>query len=565
MESKYGRLKFWHQLDKRLIIIICITVIPINILAVSVSSIAVTESKAKVITSYKKDFDIFMNHEITLISKLEEWYQSFIAENLGIMTISNAFNSVKSINMIQALSTMLNVYGIKGFVFLQEHHENNRLYVKGTKDLYDAEQVENIKENLPYSYGQGAGLSNWHMEVYGERYYFFRSYSYLNYTIGFGIDLSAELMLWMESNVMHGSQVVLTDGIIAVQMDMGGMVSELSPIELETFLIKGRDTCIVSRHFGTEPGGMDVYLMITGFWGFVPSAYVVLQVLAFLSIFMLLILWYVIRKQVIRPLGVLQKGMGELEKNELHYRIEEKAETLDFGYIFHEFNVMANDILESHEKDLMLYQTRLDNLKLQVNPHMLLNSFTMIYSLAETGKYQLIQEYSMHLVDYFRYCLKETDTLVPLLSEMRFVENYIEIQKIRFPGEFTSVYTMEDDLEEAMVPPLLIQNFVENAMKYARIPERVIEVLINIRKSNHRLFISICDTGKGMEEAALECLNKREPLYDKNGIKHIGIWNCHRRLEAFFGQEAFFKITSTKGEGTQVWIELPYIEKSKAR
>lgn len=122
-----------------------------------------------------------------------------------------------------------------------------------------------------------------------------------------------------------------------------------------------------------------------------------------------------------------------------------------------------------------MYQTQLDNLRLQVNPHMLLNSFNMIYSLAQSRNFQCIQEYSLLLVEYFRYALKETDHFVTLDREMDFVENYISIQKIRFPGAFTSVHNIQEECMQALVPPLLIENFVENAMKYALIPGKTVE------------------------------------------------------------------------------------------
>ncbi len=56
--------------------------------------------------------------------------------------------------------------------------------------------------------------------------------------------------------------------------------------------------------------------------------------------------------------------------------------------------------------------------------------------------------------------------------------NYVEIQKIRFPHTFSFVYKMDEDVMTAYVPPLLIQNFVENSMKYGLIPGKNIEILI---------------------------------------------------------------------------------------
>jgi len=286
------------------------------------------------------------------------------------------------------------------------------------------------------------------------------------------------------------------------------------------------------------------------------------MVVAFLMAFLIFWLWRMIQRRVVKPLNTLQNAMEQLEQKNLGYRIEgtDKEETDDFIYIYNAFNHMAEEIRLSYEKDIKLYQTQLDNLILQVNPHMLLNSFNLIYSLAQTGNYQCIQEFSLHLVDYFRYALKETDILVPLEREMNFVKSYIGIQKIRFPGSFTNVHHIEPGCERALVPPLLIENFVENAMKYALIPGTIIEILINIRREEGRLLISICDTGRGIKEEVLEYIRKGEMYIDEKGHKHIGISNCRRRMEVFYGGSASMNIVSKRGEGTQVWLELPFQE-----
>ncbi len=554
------RWKFIRRLDRRLITIICITVIPINILAIRLSSIAVEESRERVLTSYEKEFDVFMNREMALFGKLDDWYMDFIGEYLEDITVARYFSPVTSVNIVQDLGYALNMYGINGFISLEEKMGDGRMYVKGTKNLYTLEQLGSLKNELAKSgEGQQSDAGTWYITEFDGRFYYFKSHSYMNYVIGFGIDLIEEMQLWIESEVMEGNQLLIADGTTYILMDAAGQVLPLPDREAEARL-KGVEDA-VSFHFGADSYGMDVYLISEELRSYVPVAYRLMQVLSYISILMLFLLWFVIRRQVVRPLKILQKGMGELDRQEWFYRIEDAADTSDFEYIYAEFNKMADDILKSHETEIQLYQTRLDNLKLQVNPHMLLNSLTMIYSLAETQQYQIIQKYSMNLVDYFRYCLRETNTLVPLKSEMHFVESYIEIQKIRFPDEFSCVYKMEKGVESALIPPLLVQNFVENAMKYARIPDGVIEVLINIRREGERLLISVSDTGKGMDPVVLDALNSGELYTDKNGMKHIGVWNCRRRLEAFFGQNAVLKLTSTAGEGTQVWIEIPYTEK----
>ena len=115
----------------------------------------------------------------------------------------------------------------------------------------------------------------------------------------------------------------------------------------------------------------------------------------------------------------------------------------------------------------------------------------------------------------------------------------------------------------SLVPPLLIENFVENTMKYALVSGQNIEVLINIRQEEGRLLISVCDTGRGIKPEILACLQQGEVYKDKRGKSHIGVWTCRRRREVFYGGKASMHITSTPGQGTQVWLEVPFMTEER--
>lgn len=285
-----------------------------------------------------------------------------------------------------------------------------------------------------------------------------------------------------------------------------------------------------------------------------------LQLASFLSILIIPLLWLLMRSNVLAPLSRLNHAMEEIEGNNLDYRLEYSEQTLEFGHMQTVFNHMAEQIqhlkIESYEKDIEKLQIEATNLRLQVSPHMLTNSLNMIYNLALSKNFALIQEFSLCLSNYFRYSLHRFEGFVRLRDEMEFVESYIGIQKIRFPEAFVYVYDIEEELFEEKVPPLLIQNFVENSIKYALKLGSEIEILVVVKKAEDKLTISVVDTGSGMEEEVLEKLKEGAVFEDGKG-KHIGIWNCRRRLKMYYGEAAVLNISSSPGEGTQVWIEIP--------
>lgn len=291
-----------------------------------------------------------------------------------------------------------------------------------------------------------------------------------------------------------------------------------------------------------------------------------LQMFCILTLMLAPVMYVAIRRLVLKPMAVLSDAMHQIEHENLEYRIKEKASSSEFQYMDAGFNRMVEQIhnlkIEAYERDIEKLKMEATNLRLQINPHLLLNSLNMIYSLAQSKNYDVIRAYTMNLVEYFRYSLRQPDELVPLGAEMGFVKHYLDIQKIRFPDAFTSVYVMEDELERVLIPPLIIENFVENSIKYALKLGEVIEINIVIRQEGDYLAISVIDTGNGMPEEVLEKIRKEEPIVDRIG-NHIGILNCRRRLRMFYGERARMTVSSVPGEGTQVWMRLPMRDKER--
>ena len=556
-------LSFWKNLTKRLLFIVCITIIPLNVIAITVSSLVIWESKNRVLDSYENELKIYMTNLESQMDKTNDWMKNMIAEYLTPLTVKDASNILLSYKIVDDLGTIRSLCDVSGMIYLMDK-KDDKLYLKYDNNLYPYSDIKLMKEEMPEAQISDGTSGKWHITCIGGRYYYLKNYNYLNYSMGVLNDIELMLNSLLEEEHYKNAVIYMTSGNISLLMEGNG-IKEITEEERKTALAGNILDLSIEWHSDTLDTNITIVLNTEHFLRMIPVVYWMLLMITIISAIGICILWKMIQNQVIRPLLTLQGCMKELENEQVYRRICEIPQTDDFKYIFDTFNHMAEDILKSHEKDIMMYQTEITNLRLQVNPHMLLNSFNMIYSLAQTKNYQCIQKYAIHLGEYFRYVLKETDSLVRLESEMNFVASYIEIQKIRFVGAFTRVYSIEDGLENALVPPLLIENFVENAMKYAIQFKNVIEIIISIRKEEDKLKISICDTGNGMDEETLAAIQTGGIYIDKMGKKHIGIWNCRRRMEVFYGKKAVLNITSAEGEGTQVFIELPYMEREERR
>lgn len=560
---KLGKMikESWKKLPVRLLIVVLFTVLPINMISIVVSGMVFYNSTRQIRDSYQRELDSGMTYFFKLLEDMDHYYDSFVTDYLEDLTLSSDAegDNMACYEMLDSLKTTFNYANFDGVFYLYER-KSGRVYFKYNSDRYNVNEVEAMKRKLAKMEEIPGSKKDWGIEHLGHYYFVSRTNKYTNYQIGLYIDLEQAMSGIFGQFASDGTKLYVNYKKNMLQLADG----TLSYIEDQTWEDVFEHSWFEKNVFWNSADGkakVGVVVPRNRYFAGTQLLYMVLIFFAVSGIALLYGLWRLLQKRVILPLYRLDLAMQEVEKENLTFRIEntDKNETEDFRYLYRVFNRMAGEVEQSREKDKKMYQTELDNLKLQVNPHMLLNSFNMIYSLAQTKNYEYIQRYSMLLVEYFRYVLRENSSLVTLKKEMDFVVNYVEIQKIRFPNTFSFVYRVNEDVMTAYVPPLLIQNFVENSMKYGLIPGKHIEILINIRKKEGRLAISVIDTGRGMAPEVLDLVSRGEIYHDRMGKKHIGIWNCRRRMEVFYGKDTKFHITSKPEEGTQVWMEVPLI------
>lgn len=281
---------------------------------------------------------------------------------------------------------------------------------------------------------------------------------------------------------------------------------------------------------------------------------------SFIMLLLFPIFWCLIRRWFLKPMNKISFAMQEILRGNIEYRILQFSDTQEFSGIERAFNSVLNysrDLkIKIYEHEIKMEREKLINLRLQINPHLLLNSLNTICSLAVNKKTDEIQEFSINLSKYFRYALRNTSELVTVRSEIEFIKAYNKVQKIRYPNAFYILYDVEEELMEELIPPLIIQNFVENSTKYALKPEAEIEILVIVRKQEGMLRLSVCDNGRGMEADMLGKIERGEAIVDSRG-EHVGILNSIHRLQTLYGEKAQLRVTSKKGVGTQVWIEFP--------
>ena len=217
--------------------------------------------------------------------------------------------------------------------------------------------------------------------------------------------------------------------------------------------------------------------------------------------------------------------------------------------------------IDLYERELEKQRIQLDYMKLQINPHFFLNCLTNIYSMAQMQLYQEIEQMALSTSRYFRYIFQNDGDFVKLRDEIEHVRIYLDIQKHRYPDALVYRIDVEEMLAaEIQIPPLVLQTFVENAVKYAvsRISQVHIELAVRLEREDgeERMTIRITDTGPGFPPEILECLQNGRPL-DQSAGNHIGIMNTLQRLASLYNGDAVVSFSNREDGGACVILSLP--------
>ncbi|WP_461038929.1 LytS/YhcK type 5TM receptor domain-containing protein [Tepidimicrobium xylanilyticum] len=205
----------------------------------------------------------------------------------------------------------------------------------------------------------------------------------------------------------------------------------------------------------------------------------------------------------------------------------------------------------------LLAKSELKALQAQINPHFLFNAINTIVSLIRTQP-DNARRLLIHLSNYFRNNLQESNNEVDLYKELENIKSYLEIEKARFGDKLNIVFDIPDKID-CTLPPLLLQPLVENAVKHG-IFEKVDGGTVQIKAidNGRETELIVEDDGIGMSEELLSSL-----LNDQVSTG-IGLNNVNNRLKAMYGKEYGLIIESKIGQGTRVKMRIPKKERRLA-
>jgi sensor histidine kinase YesM len=287
------------------------------------------------------------------------------------------------------------------------------------------------------------------------------------------------------------------------------------------------------------------------------------------------------------PINCIVRNIRKIKKGEYDLSAV-KDSGPEFAVLGEAFDDMANSIratirdietnarlrqqlLEAENENLrmneLLIGSELKTLQDQMNPHFLFNTLGMISRIAAMEHANQAAELMDITTSLLRYSLDKSNRMATLYEELECVRNYLHIQRLRFGNAINFELKVDDDLPNVMLPGMLLQPLIENAVIHgvsgdSRRERDGAVVAVSANRKSGLLCLAVEDNGKGMSGEKLEeLLNAASyPEEDSGARIHIGLLNAKKRVEMLFGNSATFHVESTEDVGTLISISIAYDE-----
>jgi len=266
-----------------------------------------------------------------------------------------------------------------------------------------------------------------------------------------------------------------------------------------------------------------------------------------------------ITNAIARPLEILSTKMIRFSDGDFDVEIEVKGRD-EIAQLSNQFNLMVKKttefINERYRMELAEKNAILKALEAEINPHFLYNALQAISTKALKNGDRDIVKMVDALASTFRYSISGGN-IVSIAEEIKYVENYLVLQKARFGSKLQACYDLDEQAMNIRIPKLSIQSLVENSIKHAlEESPSDITIVIKTRMEGENAVISVSDNGPGISPERLETIMKslnNDP--DDRDKTCIGLKNLNSRLKLIYGDCAKLVIR-TDSSGTEIRISI---------
>lgn len=315
-----------------------------------------------------------------------------------------------------------------------------------------------------------------------------------------------------------------------------------------------------------------------------------------LSIVTVIILVILINKTIINPVLQLSKFAKQIQSGNLEARTNYTRED-EIGMLAFVFNNMAKE-LKTHidqikEKENLKRMLEIEVLQSQINPHFIRNTLNIVKWLAEMTGAVSVAKAIMSIIELINYNYSISDSTVTIREEIKYLEDYIYLQKLRYQNKFVSRIEVDNEILDASILKLILQPIIENSIIHGFEKKTGLGLLTIIGKRvDDKIIFTVSDDGIGMSKDKINRILNQNQLKSNSSdfqqdlienqkdavellyankvsqksieiIKNknkIGLINVIQRIKLNYGPQYGLTIKSKKNVGTTVQIIIPYIK-----
>ena len=404
--------------------------------------------------------------------------------------------------------------------------------------------------------------SVWNLNEINGKYYLVRILNLNGYLLGAYISTDT-LLGTLVNTKTQDSLLYFSDGSLLLRTPSNDVRLEAPRLKWRrypSYEIDGTSWMAVSHELKETPLSLTLLLKDSEYTKYQANFYFI----AFIVSLGLFVVWLLLSaslyRWVLHPVHMLTHALEQLRGGDLKVRIPDDAMLDEFREMTTAFNDMVEEIddlkIENYEKQLSRQKLEALYLKQQITPHFMYNTLNSIKCYAMIHDQKEIAAVIEDFVELLQTCIRKKGTFLTVAEEIQVLENYIHLQEFRNGEDYQVAYEIEREAEQCLIPRLILQPLVENALIHGLdLKNNRKDLTIEAYTSGSRLYMKVRDNGRGMTQEQIEELLKKKGKKTK-GLTAVGISNIQERLKLYYGTQAKLLLKSS-GEGTEAIIYLP--------
>ncbi|WP_159888613.1 sensor histidine kinase [Paenibacillus puerhi] len=569
--STFNSLKF------KLIVGLVITILPLIVILILMNHYSADVVRKQVAQSNKNLLSLYLGQIDRSLQEVDNYLINMSQTNMDLLEIDqpqtmdpNNYTKAK-LRLFNTINNDLSFYSSLDMIFIYSEKNDDLLVTqRGGKGYNErnvvAAEIKRIVQDSQFK----MDVNRWSTRQVGGEYYAYHIIKTGQVYVGAWMEAGKLIVPLQLINLgSSGMSLLATDEMepMSLQETISSHGIRLTAAE-EPYALTGTKTRYLMMAEHSRKGAFYLFALIPEKTVMEQLPYLqrIASAISLAALLLLVVFIIFMRRVFLLPIYRIIKAMRKLGDGNWNSQIDQYPTSTEFELMNRTYNQMITEIehlkIHVYEEELNHQRAELKHLQLQINPHFFLNALNIIYNLATVKDYKLIQEMTRCLVEYFRFMFRSNSYLVTLKDELLHTKNYLRIQELRFPGIMSYGIEAPDAALVCMVPPLVIQTFVENVIKHTVDMDRRmhIDVRVGIEsgEQGERMVIRIEDTGPGFPEPILRQLQEQGNLTKDEG-EHIGIWNVRRRLQLLFDQQASIAFYNNTDGGAGICIRMPVL------